>query len=165
MFLSSIATALPEKRYSKDDCWQAFKVSEWFSRLEPRSRAIAQSVLTRDNGMEERWLAVDSLEEVFSINADVLHERFAIHAPRLAASAGRKALRNAKLEPEQIDAVIVTTCTGYLCPGLSGYMIEQLGLRRDVMSFDLVGQGCAGAIPNWQLADALTAGGRSEHIR
>jgi alkylresorcinol/alkylpyrone synthase len=101
---------------------------------------------------------------VFSINADVLHERFAIHAPRLAASAGRKALRNAKLEPEQIDAVIVTTCTGYLCPGLSGYMIEQLGLRRDVMSFDLVGQGCAGAIPNWQLADALTAGGRSEHI-
>ncbi len=164
MYLSSIATALPENCYSKEDCWQAFKGSAWFSRLEPRSRAIAQLVLTRDNGIEERWLAVDSLEEVFAINADVLHRRFAAQAPRLAASAGRDALRDAGLLSEQIDAVIVTTCTGYLCPGLSGYMVEQLGLREDVLAFDLVGQGCAGAIPNWQLASALLAGRQSEHI-
>jgi alkylresorcinol/alkylpyrone synthase len=164
MYLSSIATALPEKRYTKSDCWEAFKASEWFTRLDSRSHAIAQLVLTRDNGIEERWLSVDSLDEVFAINADVLHRRFATHAPRLATSAGLAGLRAAGMEPGQIDAVIVTTCTGYLCPALSGYIIERLGLRRDVLAFDLVGQGCAGAVPNWQLASALLQGRQADHV-
>jgi len=164
MFLSSIATALPDKRYTRSDCWEAFKASEWFARLDARSHAIAQMVLTRDNGMEERWLSVDSLDEVFAINADVLHRRFATHAPRLATAAGLAGLRGAGMDAEQIDAVIVTTCTGYLCPALSGYIVERLGLRRDVLAFDLVGQGCAGAIPNWQLASALLAGRQSDHV-
>ena len=164
MFLSSIATALPEHRYSKGECLEAFRASDWFGRLEPRSRAIAQLVLTRDNGMEERWLSVDSLDEVFAIDADTLHRRFATHAPRLAAAAGAKGLNEAGIGAQEIDAVIVTTCTGYMCPGLSGYVIEGLGLRRDVLAFDLVGQGCAGAIPNWQLASALLASRQAEHV-
>jgi predicted naringenin-chalcone synthase len=164
MYLTSIGTALPDKRFTKSDCWQAFKASNWFARLEPRSRAIAQLVLTRDNGMEERWLSVDSLDEVFDIGSDILHRRFATHAPKLATASGLRALRGAGMEPRQIDAVIVTTCTGYLCPGLSGYIIERLGLRQDVLAFDLVGQGCAGAIPNWQVASALLAGRQADHV-
>jgi alkylresorcinol/alkylpyrone synthase len=164
MYVTALGTALPAKRYTKSDCWDAFVASEWFGRLEPRSRAVAQLVLSRANGIDERWLSVDSLEEVFSIDPDTLHRRFARHAPLLAQSAGEAALRRAALRPEAIDAVIVTTCTGYLCPGLSGYMIEALGLRRDIQGFDLVGQGCAGALPNWQAAKALLNGGDCEHV-
>jgi alkylresorcinol/alkylpyrone synthase len=121
-------------------------------------------VLTRNNGIEERWLSVDSLDEVFSIDPDVLHRRFVAHAPRLASAAGLSALRAAGFLADRIDAVIVTTCTGYLCPALSGYVIEQLGLRNDILAFDLVGQGCAGALPNWQLASALLAAGHCDHV-
>jgi 3,5-dihydroxyphenylacetyl-CoA synthase len=74
------------------------------------------------------------------------------------------ALQRAALKPDAIDAVIVTTCTGYLCPGLSGYAVEQLGLRHDVLGFDLVGQGCAGALPNWQLANTLLRAGQCDHV-
>ena len=84
-------------------------------------------MLGRDNGIEERWLAIDSLEEVFAIDPDTLQKRFESHAPVLAADAGRQALRRASLDPKAIDAVIVTTCTGYLCPGLTGYVVERLG--------------------------------------
>ncbi|MET7014239.1 hypothetical protein [Uliginosibacterium flavum] len=73
----------------------------------------------------------------------------------MAAEAGERALKNAGLEATEIDAVIVSTCTGYLCPGLSGYVIELLGLRPDVRAFDLVGQGCAAALPNFQLGEFL----------
>jgi alkylresorcinol/alkylpyrone synthase len=114
--------------------------------------------------MEERWLSVDSLEEVFAIDPDTLHRRFATHAPRLAAAAARQALERAGLQSPAIDAVIVTTCTGYLCPGLSGYVIERLALRSDVLGFDLVGQGCAGALPNWQVASALIDAGHCDHV-
>lgn len=163
MFLNSIGTALPERRYSKGECWEAFATSSWFERLSPRAHAVAKTVLRRDNGIEERWLAIDSLQEVFAIDPDTLHRRFATHAPRLAAEAGRSALERAGLSADAIDAVIVTTCTGYLCPGLSGYVVERLGLRREVLGFDLVGQGCAGALPNWQLANALLSQ-QSNHV-
>jgi alkylresorcinol/alkylpyrone synthase len=107
---------------------------------------------------------VDSLADVFAIDPDTLHRRFAEHAPRLAADAGRAALARAGLEPREIDAVAVTTCTGYLCPGLTGYVTERLGLRRGVRGYDLVGQGCAGALPNWQVASALVDSGQCEHV-
>jgi predicted naringenin-chalcone synthase len=164
MFLNSIGTALPLHRYTKADCWEAFGASEWFERLGPRAHTVAHSVLRRDNGIEERWLAVDSLKDVFAIDPDTLHGRFSTHAPRLAADAGRSALLRAGLTPDAIGAVIVSTCTGYLCPGLSGYVIELLGLPADALAFDLVGQGCAGALPNWQVANALLGSRQCEHV-
>ncbi|MGH8202049.1 MAG: 3-oxoacyl-[acyl-carrier-protein] synthase III C-terminal domain-containing protein [Steroidobacteraceae bacterium] len=114
--------------------------------------------------MESRWLAVDSLAEAFAIDADTLQRRFDRYAPELAADAGRLALQRATLGPADIGAVVVTTCTGYLCPGLTSYVNERLGLSRHVKGFDLVGQGCAGALPNWQLASALLDAGHCDHV-
>lgn len=159
-----MGTALPSHRYTKAQCWEAFARSEWFQRLSPRSHLIARTVLQRDNGIEERALSVDTLEEVFTIDPDTLHRRFATHAPRLANEAAAQALERARLSPGNIDAVIVSTCTGYLCPGLSGYVIEGTGLRANTLAFDLAGQGCAGAIPNWQVANALLESGQCAHV-
>jgi alkylresorcinol/alkylpyrone synthase len=125
---------------------------------------LAKTVLRRNNGIEERWLAVDSLEEAFAIDPDTLHRRFVEHAPVLAAQAAMSALKGASLAPDAIDAIIVTTCTGYLCPGLSGYVIERAGLRQNALGFDLVGQGCAGALPNWQVANALLESGQCDQV-
>jgi len=164
MYLNSIGTALPERRYTKSDCWEAFSASDWFERLDARAHAVAKAVLTRDNGIEQRWLAVESLDEVFAIDPDTLQRRFSQHAPRLATDAGHAALRRANLDPGAIGAIIVSTCTGYLCPGLSGYVVERLGLPRDALCFDLVGQGCAGALPNWQVAAAMLGSRQCEHV-
>ncbi len=164
MYLNSLGTALPVHCYTKEQCWNAFTASDWFDRLDTRAHAVTKAVLGRDNGIEERWLAVDSLQDVFAIDPDTLHRRFVTQAPRLASAAGQSALNRAHIAATAIDAVIVTTCTGYLCPGLSGYVLEELGLRADVLCFDLVGQGCAGALPNWQLANALVSARQCEHV-
>jgi predicted naringenin-chalcone synthase len=164
MYLHAIGTSTPDRRYTKAECWEAFVASAWFERLDVRSRALAKLVLHRDNGITARRLAVDSLDEVFAIDPDTLHQRFSTHAPVLAARAGHEALERAGVEAKGIDAVIVTTCTGYLCPGLSTYAIEQLGLRPNVLAFDLVGQGCAGALPNLQLASALLDSAQCTHV-
>jgi predicted naringenin-chalcone synthase len=155
MFLNGIGTAAPPARYTKTDCWEAFQTSEWFERLSGRTRALARAVLLGENGMEARRLAVGSLAEVFRIDPDTLHRRFLDNAPQLAARAGASALEHAGLAAVEVDAIVVSTCTGYLCPGLSGYVIERLGLRASTPAFDLVGQGCAAALPNMQLARAL----------
>lgn len=155
MYLNGIGTAAPPARYTKLDCWEAFRHSEWFERLSDRTRALARAVLLAENGMQARRLAVASLDEVFRIDPDTLHRRFLDTAPELATRAGAAALDNAGVEASDIDAVVVSTCTGYLCPGLTGYVIERLGLRPDTAAFDLVGQGCAAAIPNMRLGQAL----------
>ena len=164
MFFSGVGTAVPEKRYTKQECWDAFERSEWFARLDGRAHAIAKSVLRRDNGIDTRWLALDSLDDSFAIDPDTLHRRFATHAPRLAQEAAIEALTRAKISASSIDAVVISTCTGYLCPALSGYVVELLGLNPDVKTFDLVGQGCAAALPNLQLANALLTGDQCSNV-
>lgn len=155
MYLNGIGTAAPPSRYTKLDCWEAFRRSEWFERLDVRTRALARAVLLGENGMEARRLAVAPLADAFQIEPDTLHRRFLEAAPDLASRAGAAALDNAGVATGDIDAIVVSTCTGYLCPGLTGYVIERLGLRPDVSAFDLVGQGCAAAIPNMRLGQAL----------
>lgn len=164
MFLAGLGTATPEQRYTKADCWDAFKESAWFERLDRRARTIAELVLLRDNGIEARRLAVASLQEVFAIDPDTLHARFLNHAPSLATRAAESALADAGVVATDIDAIIISTCTGYLCPGLSSYVVQSLGLRADVQALDLVGQGCGAAMPNWRMAEALLASGQSAHV-
>ncbi|MDB5818285.1 MAG: Chalcone and stilbene synthase domain protein [Rhizobacter sp.] len=164
MYLSALGTATPANRYTKAECLDAFERSAWLAKLDARSHLIARTVLRRDNGIEARRLAVDSLADVFTIDPNTLARRFATHAPRLAAQAAVRALERAGLRADQMDAVVVSTCTGYLCPGLSGYVVEHLKLRSNVQAFDLVGQGCAAALPNLQLGQALLASGSCEHV-
>ena len=92
MFICGIGTATPETRYTKSECLTAFQQSEWFSRLDARSRFVAKTVLQRENGIEARRLAVDSLGDVFCIDPDTLAKRFLEYAPRLAAAAAERAL-------------------------------------------------------------------------
>ena len=92
MFVSGLGTANPPRRYTKSECWEAFKSSEWFLKLDRRSHMIAETVLTKDNGIDSRWLALDSLNEVFRIDPDTLHRRFLTNAPALGANAGKRAL-------------------------------------------------------------------------
>lgn len=164
MFVNGIGTATPPARYTKAECWKAFQSSDWYARLDARAHAVAKTVLQRDNGIEARRLALGSLAEVFQIDPDTLRRRFIASAPKLAAEAGACALSDARMSPADIDAVIVSTCTGYLCPGLSGYVVEDLGLKADVQAFDLVGQGCAAALPNMRLGSALLESGHSRNV-
>ena len=164
MHIRGVGTATPAARYTKAECLLAFESSAWFNRLDTRSHIITRSVLQRDNGIDARRLAVSRLEDVFEIDPDTLAQRFLTHAPELAAAAASRALTAAGIGARNIDALVVSTCTGYLCPGLSGYVVERLELRGDVQAFDLVGQGCAAALPNLRLGRALLLSGACEHV-
>ena len=164
MFFTGLGTATPPRRYTKAQCWSAFQASDWFARLDRRSHAIAETILLRDNGISTRHLALDSLADVFAIDPDTLQRRFTAHAPALGTEAAIGAMRDAHTGPEEIDAIVVSTCTGYLCPGLTSYLAERLGLRADILTFDLVGQGCGAAMPNLGLAHALITAAAGHHV-
>ena len=164
MFITGIGTAAPPHRYAQRECWEAFAGSPLSERLDSHARAIVRKVLNGKNGIATRHLALDPLEQAFELSPDALHARFSEHAPKLAAEAADRALKQAEVQPSDIDAIIISTCTGYLCPGLTSYVSERLGLRSNALALDLVGQGCGAALPNLRTADALLGSGRYERV-
>jgi predicted naringenin-chalcone synthase len=164
MFVLGIGTATPPYKYTQRECWEAYTRSPYLQNLSGRAQAILRKVLTSDNGIETRCFSMKDLEEGFSYDPNLLHKRFADNAPVLAAQAARTALHEAQTNTQEIDALVVSTCTGYLCPGLTSYISELLGLRPSAYLADLVGQGCGAALPNLQLANALLSSGQAERV-
>ncbi len=88
---------------------------------------------------------VEPLEKVIAAHGlgDAM-KLFAQHAPALAESAARGALRASGTQPEEIDVVISVSCTGYLVPSLGAHLVRRLGLRPDVVRLPLTELGCSG---------------------
>jgi alkylresorcinol/alkylpyrone synthase len=105
------------------------------------------ALLQGDTGIATRHFAVPQIEGVFDLTADQLNEAFKGEGTRLATQAAQAALAEAGVAAASIDALFICTCTGYLCPGLTSYVGEALGLRPDATLHDLVGFGCGAAIP------------------
>lgn len=164
MFFIGLGTAAPQQRYEQRECLDVLRHSAPFAQLTPHSQAILKKVLSGDNGISSRHLALEPLTEAFNLTPDALQARFARHAPALATEAARRALHDAGCLPDEMDAVFISTCTGYLCPGLTSYVAEQLGLRPDIFALDLVGQGCGAALPNFRAAESMLIAGRAKRV-
>lgn len=164
MYITGLGTATPSQCYTQGECLEAFSASDLYRNLSARSQTLLKKILGNgSSGIYTRHLALDPLQEFIEFNPDALYRRFLRHAPALASESARRALADARLHAGEIDAVIVSTCTGYLCPGLSSYVVERLSLRKDVTALDLVGHGCGAALPNLQTAEVLLAANNKHH--
>ena len=152
MFFLSLATASPSARYTQQDCYEIFRKSEARHRMRSHSVTLMEKVLLRNNGIAERGFCYPQVETIFDAGPGKLNKVFEAEAPRLGAEALEKALDKAGLQPGDLDGLIVCTCTGYLCPGVSSFIAERLGMRPNAELSDLVGMGCAAAIPSLRQA-------------
>jgi alkylresorcinol/alkylpyrone synthase len=162
-FIRALGTAVPPATFTQRQCWEALQRADR-PELTPRTRAVLQGILEHDSGIDTRSLALGSLDEGFVLDPDTLHRRFSEHAPALASQAAARALERGGLRAADVDALVISTCTGYLCPGLTSYVAESLGTRPDAVHLDLVGQGCGAALPNLRAADALVRAGDCTNV-
>ena len=157
MYLQSLATAFPPHSFTQAECFETLKSSVAMDGLRGRSRELLQKVLTGNSGIETRRFCDPDLRKTFGFDAGELHQHFEEHAPQLASEALLKACDLASLKPSGIDALLVCACTGYLCPGLSSYISERLGIRPNAFLQDLLGLGCGAALPLLESARGLLA--------
>jgi len=155
MYLHALATAVPPAVFTQLDCWDVIQRSTVRDRLKKRSLLILQTILKGDHGIATRHFAVPDIEGVFDLTPDQLNAAFRAEGPKLAGRALAAALDKSGVRPAEIDALLICTCTGYLCPGLTSYVAETLGLRTDVFLQDLVGLGCGAAIPTLRAASHI----------
>jgi alkylresorcinol/alkylpyrone synthase len=158
--LTALATANP-KRYASQQEICHFLESHF--PMEQSERELYRELLLR-GPIRGRYIAVDADEEICSQDPDSLIGRFARHGRRIAAQAARAALEQAGRKPSEIEGLVVNTCTGYLCPGLSSYLMEDLGLPAFTSVLDLMGMGCGGAIPNLETACRMIQSGARQTV-
>lgn len=160
VYLATVATAaapyLADQREVED-----FFINHFTHRLSARSLRLMQKFLAHPS-IRKRCFAFDNPDCMVTEDPDARITRFTKWAVDLSVQSSFTALTQAELTTRDISALVVNTCTSYLCPGLTSYLMERLGLRRDVRAFDLVGSGCGGAVPNLQVgADYLKASGEA----
>jgi len=76
-------------------------------------------------------------------------------AVELSMQATLRALDNAGMPPTAIDNLLVVTSTGIAAPGLDAYLVNCLGLRRDVRRTPIWGLGCAAGVAGLARASEL----------
>jgi predicted naringenin-chalcone synthase len=157
LYLSSIASAFPKTTFTQAEVWEVFKTFGPTFGLSTRSIGLLEKILTADSGIDKRHFSLCDPDIAFGSDPGVLNAEFEKYAPTLSAEALTNALTKANLAPTDIDALLICTCTGYLCPGVTSYVAGQLGMRPDTYLQDLVGLGCGAAIPLLRSANGLLA--------
>ena len=137
---------------------EEFMKTHYGSRLNSRSMGLISTCFSHPS-ISKRHFAIDDPLELVDEDPDRRVERFTKRSVELSAEAITKALGRAGVGVNDVSAIVVNTCTGYICPGISTYLIERLGLSRGIRAFDMVGSGCGGAVPNLQAAESLVRTG------
>ncbi|GFO54420.1 chalcone synthase [Geomonas sp. Red276] len=152
-YIGSLATVAPPM--GTDQRTAAELLKEHFGhRLTARSIAQIRATFLHSS-IRKRHFAIDEPADIMGENADQRVRRFTERSIDLSAKAVEGALAKVGLTVKDVTALVVNTCTGYICPGISTYLVERLGLGRTIPVYDLVGSGCGGAIPNLQVAEAM----------
>ncbi|MEN8661275.1 MAG: type III polyketide synthase [Lentimonas sp.] len=157
MYLQAISHAVPKPSYTQNDCWQILTKTPKFQQLKGRSQGLLEKVLKGNTGIDKRHFAVEDVVQLFSLDAQSLNLNFERCAPKLASEALTKALAQAGMNASELDALLICTCTGYLCPGITSYVSETLGLSNRTYLQDIVGLGCGAAIPTLRSAEGFLA--------
>lgn len=151
--IASLAVTSPP--YSADQAFAEEFVKRHFSgRLDKRSMHFVHTFFSHPS-IRKRHYAIDDPVELVDEDPDRRVARFTERSIELAADAAIRALEQVNLGVKDVSGIVLNTCTGYICPGVSTYLIERLGLPRNIRAYDLVGSGCGGAIPNLQVAESL----------
>ena len=151
--LRGLGTATPPLYTTQEETYAFF--TESFD-LKPNEQDLYRRLLL-DGKIKGRYLGMDAKTDVLDSDPDRRLARFLKFSRSTAVEAAHRALAEAGVAPAEIKGLIVNTCTGYLCPGLTSYLAEDLGLGRSIRFQDLMGMGCGAAIPNLEAAAGMLA--------
>jgi alkylresorcinol/alkylpyrone synthase len=143
--IAGLGTANPPLKVTQEEVYQAYVN---ILPLSDRAKHLLKRVFVDNQSIGTRYFAMDSLFDALQDTQDELIARYRRHAVPTAVGAASQALAEAGLAPRDVRALVVNTCTGCMCPGLTSYVAEALRLPKEVKPFDLQGMGCGGAIPN-----------------
>jgi alkylresorcinol/alkylpyrone synthase len=135
--ISGLGTALPPYRVGGDEVLRL--ITRLWPRLERRVGLFADELSDT-----HRYLVRPLSEALVPLSPGDQTVRYAAEATPLALAAARRAIAEAGAAIDDIGLIVVSSCTGFVLPGVDVELINHLGLRRDVRRMPFMNFGCAG---------------------
>lgn len=142
--LTAIETAFPPYLYRQEEIMAA--VARTGLAQSPTGQAVLRKIQA-SSGVTTRHLALPLAELVDLAERDDFTENNRLWLATALELQGRAlsgTLAAARVQPDEVDAVISTTVTGLAVPSIEARLADRLGLRPDIKRIPLFGNGCAG---------------------
>lgn len=129
-----VGTAVSNDSYTQQELIDTFGITD------PRVRSVFLN-----SAIERRHLSLPARDESGAVIPESQGELVAKHKRSAVAMGGqaiRECLKNAGLDLADIGYLCCVTTTGFLTPGLSALLIQDLGIDPRCSRVDVVGMGC-----------------------
>lgn len=120
-------------------------VSTWLSTQNDRFRRKVIKIF--ENAAVDRRYGIMSIEEVFSATSfEDKNDIYVREIKKLGISVVKKALEKVDWDPKSLDYIITVSCTGIMIPSVDAYIINDLGLKQDIVRLPVTEMGCVAGV-------------------
>lgn len=141
--ITSVSKELPKYYRKTEDIIPMVK--EWMSGQEDRFRRKVIKIMEGAE-VDSRYSIMDP-EQVF--NNPSFGERNDIYKEeitRLGKNVLQKALKKANWKPTDVDFIITVSCTGIMIPSVDAFLINELGMKQDIVRLPVTEMGCVAGV-------------------
>src|SRR6266700_776066 len=132
------AVAVPEYVITQAE---TLAVAERLHASHPKLRLVLR--LIENTGVAKRHLIRPIDETLLHTGFSHRNQVFAAEAKKRIPAVVGDALANAGLTTDDIGAIVLVSCTGFMMPSLTAWMINELGFRTDTVQLPIAQLGCA----------------------
>ena len=132
------AVAVPEHVITQAE---TLAVAERLHADHPKLRLVLR--LIENTGVAKRHLIRPIEETLVHTGFGHRNQVFEEEAKKRIPGVVDEALANAGLTTSDIDAIMLVSCTGFMMPSLTAWMINELGFRTDTAQLPIAQLGCA----------------------
>lgn len=141
--ITTAAKQLPEYCRNTEDIVPLVEL--WLGGQEQRFRRKVVKIF-EGAAVDKRYSIMDP-EEVFTATSfEQKNDIYVREVKKLGKKVLEKALAKTGWTPDTLDYIITVSCTGIMIPSLDAYLINDLGLRQDVIRLPVTEMGCAAGV-------------------
>lgn len=120
--------------------------------------------IMQNAGVETRYLARPPIWFAGDHDFQARNDAYLEVATDLFAKVSLSALKNANLNPEDIDCIVTVSSTGVATPTLDARVMQKVGFRADVNRVPVFGLGCAAGVTGMAIAAKLARGNPGSRV-
>lgn len=138
--ITSVATLVPPFAATQDQVKAAF--APLFA-LEKRKLDMAMALFDHAE-VATRYSVLPLGDVVAPRSLTEAMRLYATHARRLGEQVTRDCLARGERPSDEVDLVVSVSCTGVMIPSVDAFLLDALGMRRDVVRLPITELGCVG---------------------
>lgn len=141
--ITAVAKELPKYTRSTDEILPY--VEAWMSGQENRFKRKVLKIF-EGAGVDRRYSIMDAHEVFLNSSFEERNDIYCREMKLLGRNCLENALEKAAWKATDIDFIITVSCTGIMIPSIDAYLINDLGMRQDIIRLPVTEMGCAAGI-------------------